>query len=559
MANHLKMAKRATESPAPSAIESELMISEPIRAGRGVPIRAGRGVLIRAGRGVGRACLLATTLLASLSAAWPAAADDPSGLATAAAIENTFIKAIEQAEPSVVSIARDKPGRRLVKDDDLFRHADPELPTIDSPEYIPTEFGAGVIVRDDGLILTNYHLVRGAAIDGKTAPSDQVLYVRLFDRRGFHARIFAADPRSDLAILKIEAPRLKPIKFGNATNLRKGQLVLGLGNPYAIARDGSPSASWGMISNISRYAGAEPGARDEESLKNESVHHLGTLLQVDTRLNLGTSGGALLNLRGEMIGLTTSLAAIVGYEKSAGFAVPCDEAFMRVIKTLMEGYEVEYGFLGVTPRDLDGDKIRSLADRIGQYGAARVATVIPNSPAAQGRMRPDDIVVSVNGRPVLSRSDLMREVGLLAPGAKARIVVWREAEAAELALTVIVGKWPVKDDEGIVASRRRNAAWRGLVVDFSTARFRFLPTHNLNPTLVASVLALEVEPQGAAAEAGLQPGDFITRVGDTPVQTPQQFYDAVKKLTGPVKLSVAVLSPPLMAFPGEKEIVVKAP
>ena len=125
-------------------------------------------------------------------------------------------------------------------------------------------------------------------------------------------------------------------------------MVLSLGNPYAIARDGSASVSWGMIGNISRRP-APVRQRDLGPPEAKTIHQYGTLLQVDTRMELGTSGGALVDLRGKLVGITTSLAALEGYEKSVGFAIPIDSFSRRVIETLCRGYEVEYGFLGLTP------------------------------------------------------------------------------------------------------------------------------------------------------------------------------------------------------------------
>ena len=144
---------------------------------------------------------------------------------------------------------------------------------------------------------------------------------------------------------------LQPITFGDAATLKKGQIVIALGNPYAIARDGQPSASWGIISNLQRQA---PSPRDgtRPSDGRETLHHFGTLIQTDARLELGTSGGALVNLKGEMIGLTTSLAALSGYERPGGFAIPVDDDFRRALETLKTGRLPDYGFLGVAPRTL---------------------------------------------------------------------------------------------------------------------------------------------------------------------------------------------------------------
>src|SRR5262249_12990240 len=154
-------------------------------------------------------------------------------------------------------------------------------------------------------------------------------------------------PRSDLAVLRLLDKKLRPLpklKIGDGGNARKGKFVVSLANPFAAGfRDGSPSASWGIISNIQRRA---PGNPEEETQKIP-LHLHPILLQTDARLNLGCSGGALLNLRGELIGLTTSRAAINGSEMAGGFAIPLDTNVQRIIARLQEGMEVEYGFLGV--------------------------------------------------------------------------------------------------------------------------------------------------------------------------------------------------------------------
>ena len=167
-----------------------------------------------------------------------------------------------------------------------------------------------------------------------------------------YADILAGDARCDLAVLKLLDPRLGPlpvVALGDAGKLRKGQFILSLANPFAAGfRDGQPSASWGILSNIRRRALSGPG-REEERVK--SLQHYGTLLQTDARLHLGCSGGALLNLQGEVVGLTTALAAIHGGETPGGFAVPLDEGMRRLLEVLKRGEEIDYGFLGVGIED----------------------------------------------------------------------------------------------------------------------------------------------------------------------------------------------------------------
>lgn len=464
----------------------------------------------------------------------PAAA--PSSLAAPlAVIEQAFVQTIEQAERSVVAIARDKPRPPDSEDFDerILRRGRRE-PTLADPNYIPNEFGTGVIVRGDGLILTNYHVVRGGPAVGKEK-TEQELYVRLADRRGFPARILAADPRSDLAVLKIEATTLPAVRLGNGTQARKGQLLIVLGNPYSIARDGSASASWGILSNIGRPAHQEI-ERFEDSRRKETIHHLGTLWQIDARLNLGTSGGPVFNFKGEMVALTTSLAALSGYEKSAGFAVPVTDQMLRVIETLMRGEEVEYGFLGISPGDTD---LFSPIPNVTQRTGVLVEGVYPHSPAGLGGVLNGDIILALNGRPILSRTELMREIALLAPETVVKLRVWRFVDKEVLDLSVSLGKWPVQDDEGIIATRRKYPAWRGVTIDYNTARYRFLPLQfRGRGDFPKAVLVTAVEPASAAAQADLHVGDFITQVNQQPVQSPREFLEAVQAAKGNVQLTL---------------------
>src|SRR5262245_35256420 len=283
---------------------------------------------------------LAWTSLILLAASGTAArAQEPSALAAAAAMERLVTDAIERAEKSVVAIARvrhEAPGAELPRTE----RRDPF-----DPAFIPNEFGAGVVIDAKGLIVTAAHVL------GNVREADYYVWI---SRKPYPAKVKAADPWLDLAVLQIDAVNLKPITFGNARDLKKGQFVIALGNPYAIAKDGQPSASWGIISNLQRQAPApRTGTRPSET--GETLHHWGTPIQTDARLELGSSGGALVNLKGEMVGLTTSLAALYGYERPGGFALPVDDDFRRALDTLKTGRLPDYGFLGVAPATLAAD------------------------------------------------------------------------------------------------------------------------------------------------------------------------------------------------------------
>ena len=479
----------------------------------------------------------------------------------AALLEESIIKVVEKSEPSVVSIARVKP----VPPDQipaLHRPFQREIPPV---SVQPNDFGAGCLVSPskgaDRFVLTNYHVVRGGPIYGVKKPDTfkskdgTELWVRFTDRRSCRAAIIAADPRSDLAVLRLEWDKfgIKPSDFPsfdweNATPPRKGQFVILLGNPHAIARDGSASVSWGMISNMTRQPISNPPiprdandfiddvANTERATKTSMLHRLGAVMQLDARMNLGVSGGPVLNLKGELIGISTSLAAIEGYEQSVGFALPIDSLTRRIIETLLAGREVEYGMLGIKPDTMSLEDFLNLNTGIPQQSAALVSGVASGSPAALAKLAVNDVILKVEGTQVLSSEDLMRLVGLHPPGAEIDLTVWRRSVRVPHLDTIRVklGKWPVRDSDGVIETNPRYAPWRGLTIDYPTAREIFRDNDGRFDS--RHVLVTRVKPNSAAETAKLEPGAYITHVNNISVQTPAEFHAAVKGLTGPVKL-----------------------
>ena len=237
--------------------------------------------------------------------------------------------------------------------------------------------------------------------------------------------------------------------------MRKGHIVVTLGNPYAIARDGQASAGWGIVSNLGRKAPPVPD--DADATGKTTLHHFGDLIQTDVRLHLGTSGGPLLNLRGEMVGLCISQAATAGYETAAGYAIPVDATFRRVLDALKQGREAEYGFLGILPSNLQPAEIAA-----GLQGIR--ARIVSGTPAARAGLREDDIITSVNGASICDSDSLVLEVGRLPVEAVAHLDVIRNGRRQ--AIDVVLSKYPVRGRKVITA---RPEAWRGLRVDYASA------------------------------------------------------------------------------------------
>jgi S1-C subfamily serine protease len=359
---------------------------------------------------------LAWALIAGLTGSVDLArGQEPSGLEAVSALEDVMVKAIAAAERSVVAIARVRRNEeeRLEIQSDMFNRLRPMAPPRPGdPEFIPNEYATGVVVGA-GRILTANHVLR----------DDCEYWITAANHKTYKAQVIGADPRSDLAVLQIDANDLEPIKLGDAAGLKKGQIVISLGNPYALAApDGQVSASWGIISNLGRKDGPSFPQRDEKpGPARTTLSQYGNLIQTDAKLNMGTSGGALLNLKGEMIGLTISLSAALGYEQAAGFAIPVDDTFRRAVEALKQGNEVEYGFLGVSlPTPID-PRLRSVMGAV-------VQKTLEGTPAGRSLLQPLDVITRVNDQPVYGPDDLLLHVGKLPPEASVRLTVLRGAD-----------------------------------------------------------------------------------------------------------------------------------
>jgi serine protease Do len=449
----------------------------------------------------------------------------------AAAIEQAVVEAIARAEKSVVAIARvrkERPGEQvhLEPRPDAFgsrRLIPVPAPQPTDPDFAPNDFASGVVVDRQGLILTAYHVLE----------EESDYYIATPDRKVLRARVVAADPRSDLAVLAPDAGRTPgmspgpwaPIVLGDAAGLKKGQFVVALGNPYAIARDGQASASWGIVANLARKA---PPVPDDVDLTGKgTIHHFGTLIQTDAKLNVGSSGSPLVNLKGEMVGLVTAIPAVVGYQEAAGYAIPADAMFRRALEALKQGREVEYGFLGI---QLGVARNGPVLESQG----TRVERVMPGLPAARHGLRPGDVILAVNDTQIRDPDELVREISKLPLDAVVKLGLARGER--KLQLDVPLTKYRVRGKKIVTALP---PAWRGMRIDYASA---VLDSFAVSPPggspLGEAIAVTDVQRGTPAWDAGLRPGMLMSHVERAPVRTPKEFRDAVSKKAGPIEVRV---------------------
>jgi S1-C subfamily serine protease len=457
-------------------------------------------------------------------------ADNPAALRETLALQEAMQSAIQDAEPAIacilVSRSEDyiKLGETPPPDGSgklgrySLRGGKDGIEQLDlaNAGTVPETYGSGVVIDPSGLILTNEHVIRDAT----------KIFVRLPGQKGSYADIHAADPRSDLAVLRLLDPpaKLKAIKLGDGGKVKKGQFVISVANPFAAGfRDGSPSASWGIISNLRRRPASTAGD-DENAIK--PLHFHGTLVQTDARLNMGCSGGALIDLKGELVGLTTAAAALTGSETAGGFAIPIDPAMKRIIDVLKRGEEVEYGFLGVSlPKP----------ERPGPTGGIQINGTVAASAAAAKGLQAGDVILSIDGTPINDYHDLFLTVSTVLAGNEARIEILRGSGAAPRIITVMVDK--SASSGKFIASRKPTPA-RGLRVDYLSVLMQRVG--QTKPDGIShGVIIREVQEGSAAATARLKVNDIITHIKGQPVRTPAEFYRRMQTLTGPIDLTLA--------------------
>lgn len=355
-------------------------------------------------------------------------------------------------------------------------------------EEVPRGVGSGFILSADGYVMTNAHVVDGA---------DDV-YVKLTDEREFKAKIIGSDKRTDVALLKIEGSNLPRLTIGDSDKIRVGEWVIAIGSPFDL--DNTVTA--GIISAKARDTG----------------DYL-PLIQTDVAVNPGNSGGPLINMRGEVIGINSQIYSRSGGYMGISFAVPIDEA-MRISEQLKASGKVTRGRIGVQIGEVTKDVAESLG--MSKAQGALVQRVEPDSPAEKGGLQAGDIILKYNSTAIERLSDLPRMVGSTKPGTRAVLTIWRKGVSRELALVITEmepEKVAQKEDKKTKSDAVANAL--GLVVSDMTAAQK--------KELKVSSGVIVDSAEGSAARAGLRSGDLILQFNNTEVKDAKQFNALVAK------------------------------
>jgi len=420
--------------------------------------------------------------------------------------KSSYAPLIKEVLPSVVNISSSKVVHNRMNSDDqmpmdpFFRQFFGQDGPGDGRFQQPRDsrekaLGSGVIVSPEGYILTNNHVIDGATD----------VRVTLSDKREFKATIVGADPKTDVAVLKIDAKNLTPITIGDSSKVQVGDVALAIGDPFGVGQ----TVTKGIISATGRGG---LGIEDYEDF-----------LQTDAPINPGNSGGALINDRGELVGINTAIISHgSGGSQGIGFAVPSNLARQVMDQVLKNGH-VTRAYLGIYPQDVTPAMAKAFGEKEAQ--GIVVGDVSADSPAQKAGIQRGDIILAVNGKPVSDSNQLRMSISMMQPGAEIKLKMLRNG--SEHDATVQLAEMPTEsakadtsDDQG--GSKTLDG------VEVSNLNLSIARQLNL-PSSTRGVVVTDVDPSSRMADSGLQKGDVIQEVNHQPVRNVTEFQSAVRK------------------------------
>jgi serine protease Do len=446
---------------------------------------------------------LSVILILAVTTITPARAAAPAVLKE---LDQAFVQIAEKLTPTVVNISSSKKQAAETMGEGM----DPSFKNHPFRDFFGDEFfkrfkkemgpkgfqqhglGSGLIVSPDGLILTNAHVVKDA---------DEIK-VTLSDKRSFKAQVIGADPESDVAVVKIDATGLPTVKMADSDKLRVGEIVLAVGNPFGF----NQTVTSGIVSAKGR---TNVGIIDYEDF-----------IQTDAAINPGNSGGPLVNIEGDVVGITTAIASRSGGYQGIGFAIPSNSAKI-IMEDLIKTGKVRRGLLGVNIQDVT----ESLAKSFGRPDSegALVSQVIEGSPAEKAGVKAGDIILKFNGEPVSGAAQLKNVVGKEKPGATVKLSIFRNKETFDVSLKV--GE---RTKEAVAAaSSSPGAAETSNELGIEIEKVSATLGERLGLKAGTGVEVKEVSPTGYGARMGLKSGDVIVEVDGTVVADVDSFNKAV--------------------------------
>ena len=464
-----------------------------------------------------RVLLLIGTIVCVHVGAFSAAAQEPSpsqqGLIT------TFAPIVEKVAPSVVTVFTTQTVSRgqtafPFGDDTLRQSFGGQLPQTQGKQTLQG-LGSGVIVSPDGYILTANHVVSGA---------EEIMIGLGIDLRKYKARKIGTDPGTDVALLKIDEKNLPGITFADSDKARAGDVVLAIGNPFGLRQ----TVTMGIISAVGRGG---IGIVDYENF-----------IQTDAAINMGNSGGALVDAAGRLLGINTAIFSRTGGNQGIGFAIPANLA-RDVMQSLREKGRVVRGYIGASVQTLTPELAEAMKLK-GQLTGALVGEVTPKSPSEKAGIKTGDVITAVKGKKVSDSRELRLMIGSMAPGTNTQFEVNREGQSKTF--NVELAEMPAGvAEEGAEASPEESAqpekttVFGGVAVADITDEVRNVL--NLSKDIKGAVIA-EIDVESPAAKAGLREGDVIQEVNKQPVKNAKDLVAISKRLKPNEKILIRVWS-----------------
>lgn len=370
------------------------------------------------------------------------------------------------------------------------------------PQLHETLMGSGFIVSSDGLIMTNNHVVKDMKDIKVTLPG----------KRDYKAKLIGADPESDIALIKIDAKDLPTVAWGDSSKLHVGEIVVAVGNPFGL----SGTVTKGIVSAMGRTNVGIIGYED--------------FIQTDAPINPGNSGGPLVNVKGEVVGITTAIATQSGGYMGVGFAIPSNSAKMVMDQLLKHG-KVERGLLGVNIQDVT----EALAKSFGRTdtNGALVSQVVPGGPAEKAGIKTGDIILDVNGTPIAGAAELKNLVGQAKPGSTAKVTVWRDKKTIPLSMTI--GE---RTPQALAAGAPKAQASSELGVTIGKVPPELASKLGLKGNV--GLVVKDVNSDGRGAAMGLRQGDVILEVDGSVISGVPEFNQKVEesKKSGVIRMMI---------------------